>query len=92
LDNLTTESFEIDSLAVKVNLSRSQLYRKIQALTNQTPSQFIHQVRLERANELLREGNLNVTQVAYEVGYSSQSYFSKMYQEYYGYSPKKDKV
>lgn len=60
--------------------------------THQTPSQFIHQVRLERANELLREGKLNVTQVAYEVGYSSQSYFSKMYQEYYGYSPKKDKV
>ena len=92
LDNLAEESFDIEILAVKANLSRSQLYRKMQALTNQTPSQFIHQVRLERASELLREGNLNVTQVAYEVGYSSQSYFSKMYQEYFGYSPKNDKV
>lgn len=92
LQNLAEESFEIETLAQKANLSRSQLYRKIQALTQQTPSQFIHRVRLERANELLKEGNLNVTQVAYEVGYSSQSYFSKMYQEYYGYSPKKDKV
>ena len=92
LANLAEESFEIEGLAQKANLSRSQLYRKIQALTQQTPSQFIHQVRLERAHELLKEGNLNVTQVAYEVGYSSQSYFSKMYQEYFGYSPKKDKV
>ncbi|MFN8347847.1 MAG: ATP-binding protein [Spirosomataceae bacterium] len=92
LEHMADESFAIDSLAGKANLSRSQLYRKMQALTNQTPSQFIHQVRLERANELLREGKLNVTQVAYEVGYSSQSYFSKMYQEYFGYSPKKDKV
>ncbi len=92
LENLSNETFEIETLAEKANMSRSQLYRKIQALTNLTPSQFIHKVRLERANELLKQGNLNVTQVAYEVGYSSQSYFSKMYQEHFGYSPKNAKV
>ncbi|WP_428663990.1 ATP-binding protein [Runella sp.] len=92
LENLSDETFEIETLAEKANMSRSQLYRKIQALTNQTTSQFIHKIRLERAHELLKQGNLNVTQVAYEVGYSSQSYFSKMYQEHFGYSPKKAKV
>lgn len=88
LENLGDESFDIGQLAEMVQLSRSQLYRKIHALTQQTASQFIHAVRLEKARELLLEGKLNVTQVAAYVGYSSQSYFSQMFREHFGHPPK----
>ncbi|SOD97793.1 His Kinase A (phospho-acceptor) domain-containing protein [Spirosoma fluviale] len=91
LDNIELETLDVEWLASQAGMSRTQLHRKLTALTNLSPNRFIHRVRLERAAELLKEGELNVAQVAYKVGYNSQSYFAKVFQDYFGYSPAKFK-
>lgn len=88
LNNLTDETVDVDWLAVHANMSRTQLHRKLTALTNMNTTRFIHSIRLERAAELLQSGESNVAQVADQVGYNSQSYFTKMFQEHFGCLPK----
>lgn len=73
-------------------MSRTQLHRKLTALTNLSTTRFIHSVRLEKAVDLLQTGELNVAQVAQVVGYNSQSYFTKMFKEHFGYLPHALKV
>ena len=68
-------------------MGRSSLYRKIQALTGETPNQFILSYRLERGAQLLREKFGNVTEVALEVGFSSSAYFSKLFKEKFHQTP-----
>jgi signal transduction histidine kinase/DNA-binding response OmpR family regulator/ligand-binding sensor domain-containing protein len=80
-------AFTVEELAEAANLSRVQLHRKLKALTNKTATNFIRDIRLEKAAELLLEGKLSVTQVAYEVGLDNLSYFSKVFQEHYGVLP-----
>ncbi|UFH52788.1 response regulator [Spirosoma sp. KNUC1025] len=87
LNHLTDEAVDVDWLVEQAGMSRTQLHRKITALTGMSTSRFINKVRLEKAVDLLQTGELNVAQVAQRVGYSSQSYFTKMFQEQYGYSP-----
>lgn len=79
----------MDWLATQAGMSRMQLHRKLTALTALSPNRFIHRVRLERAVELLQTGELNVAQAAYRVGYGSQSYFAKVFQEHFRYAPAK---
>lgn len=88
LRHLQDEAVDADWLAQQAHMSRTQLHRKLTALTNRSTTWFIHRVRLEKAEELLRQGNLNVAEVAYAVGYSSQSYFTKLFREEYGRVPK----
>ncbi|MBD2755200.1 hybrid sensor histidine kinase/response regulator transcription factor [Spirosoma validum] len=92
LDHLTDEAVDVDWLTTQAGMSRTQLHRKLIALTNQSATHFIHSVRLEKAVTLLQTGELNVAQVAQAVGYSSQSYFSKVFQEQFGYPPMAIKV
>ncbi|MBD2701807.1 response regulator [Spirosoma sp. BT702] len=87
LDHLENQALDVDWLATQANMSRTQLNRKLSALTALSPNRFIHRVRLEKAAELLQTGDLNVTQVAYAVGYSSPSHFSKVFREHFGYLP-----
>ncbi|HHG86157.1 MAG TPA: response regulator, partial [Bacteroidetes bacterium] len=88
---LDNSDFSVEELAAAVNLSRKQLYRKIKALTQKTPSQFMRSFRLQKGQELLQSASLNVSQVAYSVGFSSPSYFSRCFQEEFGYSPSETK-
>lgn len=92
LAHLVDETVDVDWLATRANMSRTQLHRKLTALTNLSTTRFIHSVRLEKAVDLLQTGELNVAQVAQEVGYNSQSYFTKMFQEHFGYLPHSLKV
>ena len=85
--NMHLSSFSVPSLCREMGVSRSLLHRKLKALTNKPTSHFIRLVRLERAKELLRNPSLNISQVAYEVGFSDISYFSKCFTEEYGLSP-----
>lgn len=85
--NLPNEQFGVSELADAMNMSRSNLLRKIKKLTNLSVSQLISQVRLKRAMELLRQSSLNVSEVSHEVGFGSTSYFIKCFREYYGYPP-----
>ena len=86
-EHMANEHFGVSELAEMAGMSRSNLLRRIKKLTNQSVSQFIREVRLERAMELLKEGNYNVSEVSYQVGFSSASYFVKCFREHYGYPP-----
>jgi signal transduction histidine kinase/ligand-binding sensor domain-containing protein/DNA-binding response OmpR family regulator len=85
--NIENTELSVDMLAQNMNLSRSQVYRKIKALTDLTANEFIRQIRLKKSLKLLSEGNLNISEIAYSVGFSSQSYFTRSFKEYYGKSP-----
>ncbi|WP_332368517.1 response regulator [Spirosoma telluris] len=87
LQQLENPAFGVEELAQAANLSRSQLHRKLKAIVNSSPTDWIRQIRLSRAAELLKTGEQTVTQVAYMVGYESLSYFSKVFQEQYGLLP-----
>ena len=81
------ENFSIDQLSREAGYSNMHFYRKIKALTGQTPSQFLRTIRLKRAAELLRKKSDNVTQIAYSVGFNSLSYFNKCFKEQFGVTP-----
>jgi len=86
-ENLSDERFGVSELAHKLGMSRSNLLRKIKKINNLSVSQFIRQVRLENAIELLQENDLTVSEVSYEVGFGSTSYFIKCFHDHYGYPP-----
>jgi len=77
----------VEVLAKAVNMSASQLYRKLKALTEISTVQLIQRFRLERAAVLLQQGH-NVTEVAYRVGLRSPAYFSQLFKKHFGCSPK----
>jgi signal transduction histidine kinase/DNA-binding response OmpR family regulator len=81
------EHFSVEQLSKEIGMSRSQLHRKLQALTNQTPSQFINSFRLQRAMELLKKNHASVSEIAYLVGFASHSYFNKCFLLQYGSTP-----
>jgi DNA-binding response OmpR family regulator len=85
--NLSDSAFGTPNLAREIGLSRSQLYRKLYAITNYAPNEFIRLLRLRRAEQLLRNKTGNVTEVAYEVGFNHISYFAKCFQQTFGYTP-----
>ena len=85
--NLANEQFGVSELADALNMSRSNLLRKVKKATNLSVSQLISKVRLKRGMDLLRAGSHNVSEVAHQVGFSSTSYFIKCFREYYGYPP-----
>ncbi len=90
--HLPDVEFEIDQLARIVGMSRSQLFRKIKALTGQSPSLFIRAIRLHRGRELLQTTGMNVSEVAYEVGFSTPAYFSDAFMEAFGMRPSAAKL
>jgi signal transduction histidine kinase/ligand-binding sensor domain-containing protein/DNA-binding response OmpR family regulator len=86
-ENISEYELSVEVLASKVFLSRSQLYRKIKTLTGVSVNEFIRNVRLEKAKELIELGNDNITEISVKVGFNSPSYFTKCYKEKYGYLP-----
>lgn len=87
LQNLDNTAFSVEELADTLNMSRVQLHRKLKAVADTTATQFIRDIRLTKAAELLTEGQQSVTQVAYSVGFDNLSYFAKVFQERYGALP-----
>jgi len=78
-----------EKIAKKISISRMQLHRKLKALTNQSTSQFIQNIRLEKAYQLLKEKELNVTEVAYQTGFVHPNHFSRVFKKKYGKAPSK---
>ncbi|MGB5431103.1 helix-turn-helix domain-containing protein, partial [Eudoraea sp.] len=89
--NLENEHFGVQQLAEKVGLSRSQLHRKLKAITGKSSSSFIRHFRLMKAREMLADNVATVSEIAYRVGFSSPTYFNTCFRIYYGYSPGKVK-
>lgn len=87
LENLSNEQFGVSELAEAMNMSRSNLLRKIKKHTQLSASQFIRQVRLIKGMEMLEQHTLTVSEISYQVGFGSTSYFIKCFREYYGYPP-----
>lgn len=85
--NLNNEQFGVSDLAEKAGISRSQIHRKLKSINNQSVSQFIREIRLNKAKILLEQKELTVSEIAYEVGFGSPSYFIKCFHDYYGNAP-----
>ena len=85
--HLDDENFSVELLAEQAMISRSQLHRKLKALLNQSPSEFIRTIRLAKGRQLLQKGVGNVTEISFMVGFSSPKYFSTKFKEKYGIKP-----
>lgn len=86
-DQLADENLSIEIIAEQVNMSRSNFYRKVKALTGISPNDYLKMARLQRAAELIREG-LPISEVAERVGFTSSSYFAKCFKTQFGVLPK----
>lgn len=85
--NITDSDYTTDSLAADMAMSRMSLYRKMKALTGQTPSDFIRTVRLKAAAELLKSGQRNVSEVCYLTGFATPQNFTKHFKDMFGVVP-----
>lgn len=85
--HLEDSNFSIAFLCQELGISRVHLHRKLKGLTNQSSSHFIRHIRLQKARILLQNTDLNVSEVAYKVGFTDPAYFSRLYSEAYGESP-----
>ena len=86
-EHYQNENFALPQLCQKIGMSRSQLFRKMKALMDVSPSDYIRSYRLNKARHLLENSDKNVAEAAYAVGFSDPSYFSKMFQGEFGYLP-----
>ncbi|TKG93742.1 hybrid sensor histidine kinase/response regulator [Puteibacter caeruleilacunae] len=84
---LMDESFSVELLGNEIGFSRMQLYRKLKSITDLSPNEFIRNYRLKKAAELLQKGEMNVSEVLYEIGFTNKSYFTKCFKEIYGMTP-----
>jgi signal transduction histidine kinase/ligand-binding sensor domain-containing protein/DNA-binding response OmpR family regulator len=85
--HLSDEMFDVMKLARETGLSHSQLHRKLTALTGKSASQFIRSIRLSHAADLLRQNAGNIAEIAFRVGFNSQAYFTKCFNDEFGSSP-----
>ncbi len=85
--HLSETDFEMPQLERALGMSRSQVFRKVKALTGASPSVLIRNIRLQKARELLRDNTLSIAEIAYEVGFSTPAYFSTMFLEAFGETP-----
>lgn len=86
--HLDDSDFDIDTLTGEVGISRAHLHRKMKEITGVSTSMFIRNQRMERAAKLIEEGKINITQVAYEVGFTSEAHFSTVFRKHFGMPPK----
>lgn len=88
-ENLANSDLSVEQIGDEIGLSRVQLYRKVKALTGYSPVEIVRKARLTRARHLLQTTERTVSEVAYSVGFSTPSYFSKCYKDEFGENPKK---
>lgn len=88
-DHIGNPMLSVDELAETMGYGRSVFYKKVKSLTGQTPADYIRTLRMDRAAELLREETITVAEVCYKVGISDPHYFTKIFKQQFGISPKK---
>ena len=86
-ERLSDSNLSVEDLAANMGLSRVQLYRKVKALTGSSPVDLLRKARLAQAQKLLQETTLSVSEIAYQVGFASPSYFTKCYKDEFGTVP-----
>ena len=87
-ENITDPSYTSERFGRLMHMSRTQLHRKLKAITGMSASEFIRVQRLKLAIELLKKSDANISEIAYEVGFSTPSYFTKCFRETYGVTPR----
>ncbi|MEG2101150.1 MAG: helix-turn-helix transcriptional regulator [Flavobacterium sp.] len=90
--NVENPKFSVEDLADKLGVSRVQLYRKVKAIIGINISDHINNVKLEKAAELLKSNEMNISEIAYSLGFSSPNYFSTAFKNKFGISPKEYKT
>ncbi|MBS9461838.1 response regulator [Flagellimonas sp. 389] len=86
-DNISNDQFDIITFGTELGVSRTLLFTKIKAWTNFTPNEFIQEIRMKRAVQLLEQGNLTIAEIGYQVGFKNPKYFSKCFLKKFGLSP-----
>ncbi|WP_321332266.1 two-component regulator propeller domain-containing protein [uncultured Bacteroides sp.] len=86
-NNISRSELSVEELSRELGMSRVHLYKKLMHITGKSPVEFIRVLRLKRAAQLLRESQLNVSEIAYEVGFNNPKYFSKYFREEFGMLP-----
>ena len=86
-DNISHPDLSVEILSRELGMSRVQLYKKLLQITGKTPTEFIRIIRLKRAMQFLRESQLNVSEIAYNVGFNNPKYFTKYFKEEFGVLP-----
>ncbi len=87
LRRMADADLSVEEISKELGLSRVQMYRKVKALTGSTPVELVRITRLKKGERLLRQGGKTVSEVAYQVGFSSPSYFAKCFKDYFGQQP-----
>ena len=85
--HISEPEFNVEALTREVGISRAQLHRKMKEMTGISAGEFIRNLRLEQAARLIAEGNINITQVAFAVGFNNQTHFSTVFKKHYGMTP-----
>lgn len=85
--HLSDSDYGIEQMGEEVGMSRAQLYRKVKALTNYSPVELVRNTRLKQAQLMLAQGDKTIAEVAYSVGFTAPSYFTKCYKEFFGENP-----
>ena len=85
--HINDSGFSVETFASLVNMSQSQMHRKLKALTDMSANQFIRSIRMQRALDLLKKSAGNVAEVAYMVGYEDPGYFTRTFKNYFNYLP-----
>lgn len=88
IDHLSDPDFDVEDLEKGLDMSKMQLYRKLKNLTSLAGNEFIRSIRLQQAKVLLETGNLNISEVAYQVGFNDPAYFTRAFKKQYGRTPK----
>lgn len=85
--NLEMPDFDLERLATDMNMSKSTLHRKIKAMTNLTPFDFIRNIKMKRACMMLLDSRMNISEVAYAVGFNNPKYFTRCFKDEFGITP-----
>src|SRR5690606_14161891 len=86
-DNMSNPEFGVEAFGEAMGISRMQLYRKLKSLTGYSANEFIKSMRLKRASQLLETGELNISEVTYEVGFNDLKYFRSCFKKEFGVNP-----
>ncbi len=88
LAEISNPDFGVIEIGSELGLSKDQFYRKIKALTGTSPTRFIRSIRLKEALELMKNNNLNISEIAYRVGFKDPNYFTRLFHNEFGASPR----
>ena len=86
-EHISEENFSIEKLGDSIGMSRSQLHRKISGLTGKSPGVYVRTVRVLKSKKMIENGDGNISEIAYSLGFSSPVYFSGCFKEEFGYPP-----